>query len=113
MQSLTRKSATIIAFPSYSTFAQAELRRWSTIARAISGWCVLPQPDGGLLGRTEAGQEYADIALEDSSEGAWRVRKEGDGWLLVRLRDGRERAFTSLTDALEAVCRTRGPGRAA
>ncbi len=105
-------SATIIVFPT-SAFLQAELRRWSTAARAIAGWCVLLQPDGALVGHTEVGQAYADIGLEGSSEGAWQVVRGTGGWDLVYLRDGREWAFKSLTDALEAVCRTRGPGVAA
>jgi hypothetical protein len=105
-------SATIIAFP-MPTFIQAELRRWSTAARAIAGWCVLPQPDGALIGHTEVGRAYADIGLEGSNERAWQVVRERRGWALVYLRDGREWAFRSLTEALEAVCRTRGPGAAA
>lgn len=105
-------SATIIAFPT-PTFIQAELRRWSTAARAIAGWCVLPQPDGALVGHTEVGQAYADIGLEGSSEGSWQVVRGTRGWDLVYLRDSREWAFMSLVDALEAVCRTRGRGTAA
>jgi hypothetical protein len=105
-------SATIIAFPT-PTLMQAELRRWSTAARRIAGWCVLPQPDGALVGQTEVGQAYADIGLEGSSEGAWQVVRGTRGWDLVYVRDGREWAFMSLADALEAVCRTRGPEAAA